>query len=100
MRNNVTFRHPAEFVETEEGILSIDGVAWFVDLLRRIDGLGVDATLCQEDWGVVVFAQRAGKRFWIGLSLWPEDEPAWLAHVHHHSFARAFDQRLAHGSRS
>jgi hypothetical protein len=43
--------------------------------------------LCQEDWGVVVFAERAGKRFWIGLSLWPEDEPAWLAHFHHRSFA-------------
>jgi hypothetical protein len=47
----------------------------------------VQAELCQEDWGVVVFAERGSKRFWIGLSLWPEDEQAWLAHFHHHSFA-------------
>jgi hypothetical protein len=37
--------------------------------------------------GVVVFAERGGKRFWIGLSHWPDDEQAWLAHFHHHSFA-------------
>ena len=89
MRNNVTFRHPAEFIPVSEddGILATSGADWFVSLLQRIDGLSVQSELCQEDWGVVVFAERAGKRFWIGLSLWPEDEQAWLAHFHHHSFA-------------
>src|SRR5687768_8224690 len=89
MRNNVTFRYPAEFVTVSEddGILSVAGADWFVSLLRRIAGLSVRSELCQEDWGVVVFAERGGKRFWIGLSFWPEDEPAWLAHFHHHSFA-------------
>lgn len=71
----------------DDGILATRGADWFVSLLRRIDGLSVQSELCQEDWGVVVFAERAGKRFWIGLSLWPEDEQAWLAHFHHHSFA-------------
>lgn len=89
MRNNVTFRFPAEFVPVsdEDGILSTAGADWFVSLLRRVAGLSVQSELFQEDWGVVIFAERDGNRFWIGLSLWPEDEPAWLAHFHHHSFA-------------
>lgn len=76
MRNNVTFRHPAEFIPVSEddGILATAGADWFVSLLQRIDGLSVQSELCQEDWGVVVFAERAGKRFWVGLSLWPEHE--------------------------
>jgi hypothetical protein len=87
MRNNVSFRHPAKFVplSDEEGILSVGGADWFVALLRRVDSLSVERELCQEDWGVVVFTERAGKRFWIGLSLWPEGEQAWLAHFHHGS---------------
>ena len=89
MRTNVTFRHPAEFVpiSAEDEILSADGVDWFVSLLRQIPGLQIEPDLCQEDWGVVIFAQRDGKRFWVGLSLWPDDEQMWLAHFHHHSFA-------------
>jgi hypothetical protein len=89
MRTHVTFRHPAEFIplSDEEGILSVGGADWFVRLLQRVDGLLVKSELCQEDWGVVVFAERAGKRFWIGLSLWREDEQAWVAHFHHRSFA-------------
>jgi hypothetical protein len=89
MRNNVTFRYPAEFIPLSEndGILATRGADWFVSLLRRIDGLSVGDELCQEDWGVVVIAERGGKRFWIGLSFWPEGEQAWLAHFHHRSFA-------------
>lgn len=89
MRTNVIFRHPAEFVavSAEEGILSADGAEWFVSLLRQISGLEFEHELCQEDWGVVAFAQRNGKRFWVGLSLWPDDEQMWLAHFHHRSFA-------------
>ncbi len=89
MRNNITFRYPAEFVpiSEDEGILSVTGATWFVSLLQRIDGLSLQSALCQEDWGVVVFAERGGKRFWIGLSPGPEDEQGWLAHFHHHSFA-------------
>jgi hypothetical protein len=89
MRTNVIFRYPAEFVllSPEDGILSVDGVDWFVSLLQRIPGLQIEPELCQEDWGVVAFAQRNGKRFWIGLSSWPDEEQMWLAHFHHHSFA-------------
>lgn len=89
MRNNVTFRHPAEFIPLSEddAILATSGAEWFVSLLRRIDGLSVQSELCQEDWGVVVFAERSRKRFWIGLSFWPDGEQAWLAHFHHHSLA-------------
>lgn len=89
MRNNVTFRYPAEFIPESEddGVLAAASADWFVSLLRRIDGLSVQDELIQEDWGVVVLAERVGKRFWIGLSLWPEGETAWLAHFHHHSSA-------------
>ncbi len=89
MRTNVTFQHPAEFVPVSEndGILSAGAADWFVSLLRRVDGLLIRGCLCQEDWGVVVFAERAGKRFWVGLSFWPDGESAWLAHFHHHDFA-------------
>jgi hypothetical protein len=41
---------------------------WFASLLKRVPGLQVEDHLCQEDWGVVVFARRAGKAFWVGLS--------------------------------
>jgi hypothetical protein len=89
MRTNVTFRHPAAFVpiSEEDGTLSVGGAGWFVSLLQRVNGLQVEGELCQEDWGVVVFARRGQKRFWIGLSVWPDGERAWLAHVHHGSFA-------------
>ncbi|EDY18573.1 hypothetical protein CfE428DRAFT_3958 [Chthoniobacter flavus Ellin428] len=91
MRTNVTFCYPAEFVRVsdEDGILSVAGAGWFVSLLERVSGASIESELCQEDWGVVAFAERAGKRFWIGLSGWGprEDDSAWLAHFHHHSFA-------------
>lgn len=89
MRTNVSFRHPAEFVPISdaEGILAVGGAQWFVALLRRVPDLEIDEQLCQEDWGVVVFARRARMKFWIGLSLWPDGEHAWLAHFHHGSFA-------------
>ena len=89
MRTNVIFSHPAEFValSPDDGILSVDGASWFVFLLQQIPGLRIESELCQEDWGVVVFAQRNGKRFWIGLSSWPDEDHMWLAHFHHHSFA-------------
>ncbi len=67
-------------------MLATRGADWFVDLLRKVPGLEVNDDLCQEDWGVVVFAGRNRKSFWIGLSAW-EDDGSWLAHFHHGSFA-------------
>lgn len=83
MRTQVVFRHPAEFIPYTEsdGILGVQGADWFVAILKRIDKCIVGAELCQEDWGAVIYAQRAGKRFWIGLSFF--DHGAWIAHVHH-----------------
>jgi hypothetical protein len=100
MRTNVSFRHSAEFVPVsdEDSILAVGGAQWFVSLLQRVPGLQIDGELCQEDWGVVVFAQRDEKKFWIGLSMWPDGEHAWLAHFHHGSFA--WLQRLSSSGRS
>jgi hypothetical protein len=86
MRTHVTFRYPAEFVSDSEGILAVSGVQWFVALLRRVPNLQIDDELCQEDWGVVLYARREDKKFWIGLSMW-EGEHSWLSHFHHASFA-------------
>jgi hypothetical protein len=88
MRNNVIFRYPAEFIGDEKGgggILVVEGAEWFPELLRRVPGLRVEPELCQEDWGIVAFAQRNLKQFWIGLSCY--DEGIWIAHLHHASFA-------------
>lgn len=87
MRTNITFRHPAEFVPVsdEDGILAVSGAGWFAALLRRVPQLQIDEEFCQEDWGVVFFARRNRKKFWIGLSAW-NAEGAWLAHFHHGSF--------------
>ena len=98
MRTNVTFLHPAEYVPTsgDYGVLGTAGASWFADILRRVDGLAVDDAIVQEDWGVVIFGARSDCRFWVGLSFW--NEGAWLAHVHHGSFA--WVQRLtARGKR-
>jgi len=99
MRNNVTFQYPAEFVPVsdEDGILAVGGAQWFVALLNRVPDLQVDDELCQEDWGIVVFASRAQKKFWVGLSFWPDGDRAWLAHFHHSSFA--WLQRLSASGR-
>jgi len=89
MRTNVTFRHPAEFVGDQEdgaGVLAVSGAHWFAELLKRIPGLQLEKDLCQEDWGVVIFARRNDIKFWIGLSAW-NSEGTWLAHFHHGSFA-------------
>jgi hypothetical protein len=32
--------------------------------------LKIEEDLCQEDWGVVLFARRKRKKFWIGLNAW------------------------------
>jgi hypothetical protein len=87
VRTCVTFRHPAAFVgvSDDDGILSVKGAGWFVALLRQVRDLEVRAELCQEDWGIVAFVERGGRKFWIGLS-W-DDEGAWIAHVHHGSWA-------------
>jgi hypothetical protein len=87
MRTNVSFRHPAEFVPVSDtdGILAVEGARWFAALLKRVPDLQIDGDLCQEDWGVVVFARRGENSFWIGLSNW-EDDGYWLAHFHHGSF--------------
>ena len=89
MRTFVTFHHPAPFVAVseEDGVLAVAGADWFVSLLKRIDGLAVQEELIQEDWGVVLRAERSGQKFWIGLSMGPDTDVAWLAHVHHGSFA-------------
>jgi hypothetical protein len=89
MRSFVTFCHPAPFeaVSEEDGVLSVGGADWFVALLKRIDGLAVRTELIQEDWGVVLRAERSGQKFWIGLSMGPDTDAAWLAHIHHGSFA-------------
>jgi hypothetical protein len=90
IRDSVSFRHPAPFVSLpdQDQILSTAGAAWFRDLLKRVPMLLVDDDLCQEDWGVVIFAERHRSRFWIGLSLGPDGDPgSWLAHAHHASFA-------------
>src|SRR5437868_5003327 len=72
MRTNVTFRHPAQFVAlSDEGrILAVNGALWFAMVLQRVPALQIDDDLCQEDWGVVLFARRRNKTFWIGLSGW------------------------------
>jgi hypothetical protein len=91
MRTNITFRYPAEFLAHEEygeDVLAVRGAQWFADLLKRVPGLEVDEELCQEDWGVVVFARRNQKTFWIGLTPWDWiTEGAWNAHFHHGSFS-------------
>lgn len=89
MRTHVAFNHPAEFVTVsdEDGVLAAAGALWFVALLQRVPGLEINEQLCQEDWGVVIFAHRSRKKFWIGLSMGPDDKHAWLAHFHHGSFA-------------
>ncbi|MGC3998744.1 MAG: hypothetical protein QM767_15335 [Anaeromyxobacter sp.] len=98
MRNTVTFHHPAPlvFVSEEDGVLSIAGAGWFLELLRTISGLDLDHEVTQEDWGVVARASRAGCRFWIGLSGLGQHES--MAHVHHHSLA--WLQRLSPGGRA
>jgi hypothetical protein len=87
MRTHVTFRHPVDFVPVsdEDGILSVTGADWFVSLLRKVPDLDLRDGLCQEDWGIVAFAERAERNFWIGLSA--EEEGAWVAHFHHGSWA-------------
>lgn len=89
MRTHVIFKHSATFVplSPEDCILSVDGADWFVRLLQQIPELQTDPKIIQEDWGVVIFARRNGKRFWIGLSSWPDNERMWMAHFHHRSLA-------------
>lgn len=89
MRNNVTFNFPERFLplSEEDGILSKDGAQWLVSILKTIPSLEIDPDLCQEDWGVVLRVKRNQRKFWIGLSFWPDGEQAWLVHLHHDSFA-------------
>ena len=89
MRTDVVFTNPHEFISISDydTILSVKGVRWFAEILRRIPSLQVEDKLCQEDWGVVIFAERNKNRFQIGISFWPEGEHAWLVHFRHPSFA-------------
>lgn len=100
MRTNVTFQHPAKFVPLSgaDGILSVGGARWLVLLLCQVAGLRVDDELCQEDWGVVLFASHDGKPFWVGLSAWPDQEEGWLVHFHHHH--NAWIQRFSKAGRA
>ena len=79
---HVTFRHPAAFVDDDDfqDILQEREAQWFAALLRRVPDLEIESL--QEDWGVMWYARRNGKKFWIGLSVW-DGEDDWLAHVHH-----------------
>jgi hypothetical protein len=90
VRNHVTFRYPAEFVSAADfdGIMSIDGAGWFVELLRKVPRLAIDPELCQEDWGVVVFGARDGFTFWFGFGC--RDDEEWLAHVNHRGLLQRF----------
>jgi len=84
LRTQVIFEYPARFVGTEAdnaGVLSVKGVRWFVFFLKSIPDLEVNSKLCQEDWGVVIFAKRHGRDFDVGLN-WM-DEGKWLAHIHY-----------------
>jgi hypothetical protein len=89
MRTHVSFQHPAEFVPVskDDPVLARDGATWFSSLLQRVAGLRIDGELRQEDWDVVLFVIRDGRRFWIGLSTWPDSDHGWLAHIHHGSCA-------------
>ena len=100
MRNTVSFHYaaPLVVVSDEDGVLSVQGADWFLDLLRTISGVDLDQNAVREDRGVVVRARCARRRYWIGLSTMGEHE--WVAHVHHHSFAWAPEVQLggtAHG---
>ena len=98
MRNTVDFviptvRWPEESDEREESfsdILLAKDAAWFVDVLRRIDWIVVDAELCQEDWGVVAFVRHDKLRFHVGLSFGggpgTTEVEGWHAWVRHGSF--------------
>ena len=99
MRTHVSFRHPVEFVplSKEDSVLGVDGAQWFRALLGQVPDLQIEDDLCQEDWGVVLFARRDQKRFWIGLSSWGS-ESTWLAHFQHGSFA--WWQRLSASGKS
>ena len=89
MRTEVVFRYPAEFVplSADDGILSASACEWFLRLLRRVADLRVEEKIIQEDWGAAIKVARGSHRLWIGLSMWPEGDSAWLAHVHHSGFA-------------
>src|SRR5262245_59259615 len=95
MRDHIRFQLEREFVGTEEGgeagVLSVEGAGWFPRLLGRIRDIDVSTDLLQEDWGVVAFARRAGKRFWIGLS--SEGDGEWLAHAHHGALLQRLSRR-------
>ncbi len=71
MRTNVAFRYPVDFVyvSDDDGVLSVSSAEWFVNLLRRIPAVKVNADLCQEAWGVAAFAERNQKRFGIGSEI-------------------------------
>jgi hypothetical protein len=85
MKTNVTFLCPEEFVRVSEddGILSAKGADWFVTKLKKISAFAVDDRVYQEDWGVAIIGKRKEKRFWVGLSFFPDGEICWLVHVHH-----------------
>jgi hypothetical protein len=85
MRNTVRFQYPAPLVvvSDEDGVLSVEGAGWFLDMIKTIPGINLDQGVVQEDWGVVVCAHRTGRSYRIGLSS-TGYEHEWVAHVRHH----------------
>jgi len=91
MRNTVSFRFPAPLIvlSDDDGVVSVQGAGWFLALVRTIPGLELEPAPVQEDWGVLVGARRAGRRYWIGLSS-SGSEHEWIARVSHHSWLQRF----------
>jgi len=83
--NRITFRCEQPFVGADEepAILGVEGVAWFLDKLKRIPTLVVEPKLVQEDWGVVIYVVENRQHFWIGLGFF--DENCWIVHVNHNA---------------
>lgn len=99
MRNTVSFHYPAPLVvvSDEDGVLSVEGAGWFLDMIRTIPGIDVEQSVLQEDWGVVVRVRLAGRSYRVGLSF-TGNEHDWVAHVRHHSFA--WLERFSPGGRA
>ncbi len=67
-----------------ESCLAESAAGWFVELLQKVPNLKVDTKLCQEDWGVLIFIERNGLKFFASLGIQEDDDSDgyqyhWLA---------------------